>query len=223
MQTMSWRRIVFLSFIFLLSTGFTILSVQPPTIEPTREQLLSGEPFIYRIQADTRGGEAYKLVYLVQVPIQIFWRFKTDFRGDFVQTNKYIEEQRVIREEQNLVILENKLSNRPESTFRWRNILYPSRYRLDFFLENPEQCGQRFHYGHFQLEPLGGYTKVTHVAYFDFFGSSLWAQYPWEGGMKAFLDYIARWDQQTILRLKKDYQDKSASRDQMSIEPNQSQ
>jgi hypothetical protein len=210
MKTMSSRQIVFFIFIFLLSTGFTILSVQPPTVEPTEEELLSGEPFVYRIEPESRGGEAYKLVYLVRVPIEVFWRFKTDFHGDFVETNKYLAEQRVIREEHNLVIIENKLVNKPESIFRWRNVLYPSKYRLDFFLENPEQCGQRFHYGHFQLEPLGSYTKVTHVAYFDFFGSSLWAQYPWEGGMRAFLDYLARWEQQTILRVKLNYQSKSS-------------
>ena len=203
------RQIFLFSLIFLLSTGFTILSVQPPTIEPTREQLLSGEPFIYRIEPDSRGGEAYKLVYFVPAPIEVFWRFKTDFHGDFVETNKYLEEQRVIRQEHNLVIIENRLSNNPEVTFRWRNILYPSKYRLDFVLENPEKCGQRFHHGRIQLEPLGNNTKVTHEAYFDFFGSSLWAQYPWEGGMQTFLDYIARWEQKTILQLKQNYQGKS--------------
>ena len=209
MKKMSSRQIVLLSFILLWSTGFTILPVQPSTIEPTREQLLSGQPFIYRIEPDSRGGEAYKLVYFVPASIEVFWRFKTDFHGDFVETNKYVEEQRVIREEHNLIIIENRLSNKPEVTFRWRNVLYPSKYRLDFFLENPEQCGQRFHYGYFQLEPLGRYTKVTHVAYFDFFGSSLWALYPWEGGMMAFLDYLARWEQQTILRVKQNYLDRS--------------
>ena len=207
---MTSRQIVLFIFIFLLSTGFTLLSVQPPTVEPTVEKLLSGEPFVYRIEPESRGGEGYKLVYLVPVPIEVFWRFKTDFHGDFIETNRYLAEQRVIREEHNLVIIENKLVNKPESIFRWRNVLYPSKYRLDFFLENPEQCGQRFHYGHFQLEPLGSYTKVTHVAYFDFFGSSLWAQYPWEGGMRAFLDYLARWEQQTILRVKLNYQSKSS-------------
>jgi len=209
MKKMSARQIVLLSFIFLLSTGFTFLQVQSPTVEPNREQLLSGEPFIYRIEPEARGGEAYKLVYIVPVPIEIFWRFKTDFYGSFVKTNKYLKEQRVIREERNLVIIENRLSNKPDSRFRWRNILYPSNYRLDFVLENPEQCGQRFHYGHFQLEPLGSNTKVSHTAYFDFFGSSLWAQYPWEGGMELFLDYIARWEQKTILQLKENYQGKS--------------
>jgi len=209
MKKMSARQIVLLSFIFLLSTGFTFLQVQSPTVEPNREQLLSGEPFIYRIEPEARGGEAYKLVYIVPVPIEIFWRFKTDFYGPFVKTNKYLKEQRVIREERNLVIIENRLSNKPDSRFRWRNILYPSNYRLDFVLENPEQCGQRFHYGHFQLEPLGSNTKVSHTAYFDFFGSSLWAQYPWEGGMELFLDYIARWEQKTILQLKENYQGKS--------------
>jgi hypothetical protein len=210
MKPMSARQTLLFSLMVLLSTGFTILSVQPPTIEPNREQLSSGEPFIYRIEPEARGGEAYKLVYMVPVPIEVFWRFKTDFRGSFVETNKYVKEQRVIREEPNVVIVENRLSSRPESLFRWRNILYPNKYRLDYVLENPEQCGQGFHYGHIQLEPLGSNTKVTHEAYFDFFGSSLWALYPWEGGMQAFLDYTARWEQETVLQLKEKYLGKSA-------------
>lgn len=192
--------------VFLFLTGFTNLSAQSSTIEPSEKQLSTGEPFIYRIAPDARGGEAYKLVYLVPVPIEVLWRFKTDFHGDFVETNKYIKNQRVIQEEQNVVIIENRLSSKPGSKFRWRNVLFPSKHRVDFILENPEQCGQRFHYGHFQLESLGAYTKVSHEAYFDFFGSSLWALYPWEGGMQAFLDYIARWEQETILKVKDDYE-----------------
>ena len=204
MSTRAVRLISLLFFFFF--TGLTNLSAQSLTVEPSAEQLSTGEPFIYRIAPDARGGEAYKLVYLVPVPIEVFWKFKTDFYGDFVETNKYVINQRVISEEQRMVIIENRLSNKPDSTFRWRNVLYPSKYRLDFFLENPEQCGQRFHYGHFQLEPLGSYTKVSHAAYFDFFGASLWSHYPWEGGMYAFLDYIARWEQETILKVRDDYE-----------------
>jgi len=195
----------FLIVVFFSLTGFTSLSVHLPTVEPSEKQLLTGEPFIYRISPDARGGEGYKLVYLAPVRIEIFWKFKTDFHGDFVETNKYVKEQIVIWQEQNLVIIENRLRNKPGSRFRWRNTLYPKRYRLDFVLENPEQCEQRFHYGHFQLEPVGAYTKVSHEAYFDFFGASLWAQYPWEGGMHNFLDYIARWEQETILKVANDY------------------
>lgn len=208
-EAINSKHIVLVSFIFLLSTGFTTLSVQPPTVEPNRQQLLSGEPFIYRIEPQARGGEAYKLVYIVPVSVEVFWRFKTDFHGDFIQSNKYVVEQRVIQEEGNLVIIENRLSMRPESRFRWRNTLYPSQYRLDYVLENPEQCGQKFHHGHFQLEALGSFTKVSHEAYFDFLGSSLWALYPWEGGMHSFLDYIARWEQETVVQLKKNYLGKS--------------
>ncbi len=202
---MGHRRLVFLTFVFFFLSGFSNLLVNSPSVEPKSKELLSGEPFIYRIEPDARGGEAYKLVYIVPVPVEIFWKFKTDFHGDFVETNKYIISQRVITEKQKVVIVENRLSNKPGSKFRWRNILYPNKYRLDFVLENPEQCGQRFHYGHIQLEPLGSYTKVSHAAYFDFFGASLWAQYPWEGGMYAFLDYIARWEQETILKVRDHY------------------
>ena len=205
---MSIRRVwlLFLSiFLFFLLNGFVSHPVYPPTVELKAEQLLSGEPFIYRIEPEPRGGKAYKLIYLVPVPIDVFWRFKTDFKGDFLRTNKYVKRQRVIRQEQNVVIIENRLSNRPDVTFRWRNTLQPKKYRLDYVLENPEQCGQRFHYGHFQLEPFEQYTKVSHAAYFDFLGVSLWVNYPWEGGMIKFLEYIARWERNTILQFKDNY------------------
>jgi len=198
------RLLLYFSFAFLLS-GFTNSLVNPPTVEPSHEQLLSGKPFIYRIEPEPRGGQAYKMIYIVPVPIEVFWRFKTDFHGDFVSTNKYVEEQTVIREEKNLVIIENKLTNQPGTRFRWLNILHPRQHRLEFVLENPNQSGQRFHYGYFQLEPFGPNTKVSHAAYFDFFGASLWATFPWQGGMHAFLDYIARWEQKTIVKVKNDY------------------
>ena len=41
---------------------------------------------------------------------------------------------------------------------------------------------ERLTYGHILLESMGETTKVTQVAYFDFFGASLWAHYPWAGG-----------------------------------------
>ena len=198
------RLFLYLSFAFLLS-GFANSSINAPTVEPSHKQLLSGKPFIYRIEPEPRGGQGYKMIYIVPVPIEVFWRFKTDFHGDFVSSNKYVEEQVVIREKENLVIIENKLTNKPGTRFRWRNILHPQEHRLEFVLENPEQCGQRFHYGNFQLEAFGSYTKVSHAAYFDFFGASLWAVFPWQGGMHAFLDYVARWEQETIVTLKNDY------------------
>ena len=93
---MSSRQIILLSLVLLWCTGFTTLSVQPPAIEPNPEKLSSGKPFIHRIEPESRGGEAYKMVYSVPVPIEIFWRFKTDFHGDFIETNKYVREQGAI-------------------------------------------------------------------------------------------------------------------------------
>ena len=52
---------------------------------------------------------------------------------------------------------------------------------------------------------MGESTKVTHVAYFDFFGATLWVHYPWGGGMLDFLEYTAQWEQRTILQLKNNY------------------
>ena len=54
---------------------------------------------IESLPPDQRGGKAYKLVYRVAVPIDAFWKFKTDFENDFLVTNKYIREHRLIRQQ----------------------------------------------------------------------------------------------------------------------------
>jgi hypothetical protein len=82
-------------------------------------------------------------------------------------------------------------------------------HRLDFVLLNPEQCRQKYHYGHIQLESVARGTRITQVAYFDFWGASLWANYLWRGGMKEFLSYTAHWEQETILHLKDRYDDEN--------------
>lgn len=165
---------------------------------------------IYRIAPDRRGGKAYKLVYLVSVQIDVFWRFKTDFDNNFLLENKYVQEHHFITRNGNKVITEDKYNYGPNVYFRWQTTIFPQIKRLDFVLLNPEQCRQKFHYGYIQLTSLPEGTQVTQVAYFDFWGSSLWTRYPWGGGMKDFLSYTARWEQKTILNLKNRYYDKNS-------------
>jgi hypothetical protein len=57
------------------------------------------------------------------------------------------------------------------------------------------------------LESVPEGTQLTQVAYFDFWGVSLWAGYPW--GVKDFLSYTAHWEQKTIMQLKNRYDDKN--------------
>ena len=191
---------------FLFLNGFVGMPVHPATVEPDTEELLNKQGIFYRIKPEERGGEAFKLIYIVPVSVDIFWRFKTDFRGHFLLSNKYIKEHRVIHEMGNVTITENTYSNVPNETFRWRTTLYPAQYRLEFLLENPRECGQKFHYGTITLEPFRSYTKVTHIAYFDFFGAYLWVNLPFEGGMSSFLMYTARWEKETISRLRDQYE-----------------
>ena len=101
----------------------------------------------------------------------------------------------------NFAITETTYATKPGVRFRWRTISSPDNHRLDFELLNPKECGQKFHYGHIQLEAIGEYTKVTQIAYFEFFGATLWMNYPWYGGMQHNLSYTARWEQETIVRL----------------------
>lgn len=162
---------------------------------------------IYHLEPDSRGGEAYKLVYLVRVPIDVYWNFKTDFDNDFLVNNKYIREHHFISRSGNTVITEDKYTNVPGAIFRWQTTVFSEIHRLDFVLMNPEQCGQKYHYGHIQAESVTEGTRVIQVAYFDFWGASLWAYYPWGGGMKDYLSYTAHWEQETVLRLKDRYYD----------------
>jgi len=160
---------------------------------------------IYRLPPEKGGGQAYKLVYLVRVPLDVYWNFKTDFDNDFLESNKYIREHRFVFRAGNTVITENKYTNTPDVFFVWQTKVIPEAHRLDFVLTNPENCSQLFHYGSITMEAVEEGTRVTQVAYFDFVGASLWANYPWGGGMTDFLTYTARWEQDIVMRLKNRY------------------
>lgn len=198
-------QIFFYSVIFLSLSSFDALSAQLHKVEPDGEKVLSVKPLIYRLEPEARGGQAYKLVYLIGADVDVAWRFKTDFNKEFTLTNKFIKKHRLVSRKDKVVITEVEYSNRPDVKFKWRTTLSPCSYRIDFVLINPQNSKQKFHYGHVQLEPSGQNTKVIQVAYFDFFGAFLWAHYPWSGGMSDFLRYMVRWEQGSILRLKDYY------------------
>ena len=186
---------------FTFLTGFVGKTVHPVSVEPDGESLVQRGQYIYRIKPEQRGGEGFKFVYLIPVPIDVFWRFKTDFKGSFLLSNRYIKWHRLVQQNENITITENKYTNAPGEIFRWRTKSYPDQYRLEFQLENPHECGQHFHYGFIQLEPFGEQTKVTHIAYFDFLGAFIWVNLPFQGGMTSFLTYTAQWERETVSRL----------------------
>ncbi|MGD2187281.1 MAG: hypothetical protein PVI71_14215, partial [Desulfobacterales bacterium] len=176
----------------------------------TEKELIGGKAFIIKLKPLHQTGKGYKLVYVVDAPIEVFWKFKTDFDNDFLSSNKFIKSHQLLSRRGNVVVTEDRFTkdlytHKPGAKFRWQTTIFPERYRLDYVLLNPEQCGQKFHHGYIQLETLkaiGQKTKVTQVAYFDFFGAFFWVNYPWYGGMMDFLKYTARWEQETILKLK---------------------
>jgi len=181
--------------------------------KPEEKEVLSGKASITKLKPPHQTGKGYKLVYLVDAPIEVFWKFKTDFDNDFLLNNKFIKSHQLLSRRENVAVTEDIFTedvytHRLGAKFRWQTTVSSDRYRLDFVLLNPEQCGQKFHYGHIQLETIatsGNKTKVTQVAYFDFFGAYFWVNYPWYGGMVDFLTYTARWEQETILKLKSKY------------------
>lgn len=163
------------------------------------------EILISKLQPEQDKGLGYKIVYWVDAPLEVFWQFKTDFDNNFLESNKYIKSHRFISREGNVVITENEYSSKPGRIFRWQTTVRPELNRLEFKLLNPTEAGQKFHYGYIQLEAMGEKSKVTQVAYFDFFGVLLWVNYPFYGGMEHYLKDTTRWEQRTILKLKNNY------------------
>ena len=183
------------------------LSSDIPVGEPAEQQFLSSRPIISKLKPEQNNGRGYELVYLVDATLDVFWKFKTDFDNQFLLSNKFISSHRLVSRNQNEVITENEYSNKPKVIFKWRTTLLPDQNLLKFTLLNPEECGQKYHYGYIQLEALDSVTRVTQVAYFDFFGVSLWVNNPFRGGMFSFLKYTATWEQQTILKFKDKYEE----------------
>jgi hypothetical protein len=194
--------VVFLSLMILciLVEAHPRLVEQKLNRRPYHEQIL-----IERIHSGPKGGQAYRLTYTAPVSIDVYWRFKTDFDNDFLKENKFILSHRFIGRKNNTVITENEYMNKPNVVFRWETTFSYENLRLDFVLLNPEDTGHDFHYGHILLKPQGDTTQVVQEAYFNFFGASLWAIYPWSGGMTEFLKYNARWEHDIVLKLYDQY------------------
>lgn len=211
-------RIFTWSIVTLFFATLSAFASESSTAVPDKQALLDGKVFIFELKPQRKNGAGYKLVYLVDAPIEVFWKFKTDFDNDFLLTNKFIKSHQMIHRSGNVVVTEDHFTSdlythRPRVKFRWQTTISPAEHRMDFILLNPEEAGQRFHYGHIQLEAFEASnekTKVTQVAYFDFFGVSFWVNYPWYGGMRYFLEYTVRWERDTILKLKDAYIKKSA-------------
>ena len=195
-----------------------LLALELPAQEEKEAELPEGKVLIRKLPSPQQGGGGYELIYVVDAPIDVFWKFKTDFDNSFLTTNKFIIAHRLISQRDNVVVTEDVFSedlytHKPNAKFRWQTTIFPDAHRLDFVLLNPVECGQIFHYGSIQLESAGSVgqkTKVTQRAYFDFFGVSFWVNYPWHGGMRYFLTYSVEWEQVAIHRLKSKYIQKSA-------------
>jgi hypothetical protein len=172
---------------------------------PGEMNRLSGAVVIETIAPDPRGGKAYRLRYTVDVTLETYWRFKTDFDNQFLLENRYIEEHRLVASPGDAVITENRYTYAPGAVFRWKTTVHEDEKTIDFVLLNPEECGQRFHYGRIRAVETGNKTLVIQKAFFDFFGAGMWAHYPWEGGMQHFLHYTARWEQDTAKKLRERY------------------
>ncbi|RJQ84162.1 MAG: SRPBCC family protein [Desulfobacteraceae bacterium] len=161
---------------------------------------------ITRPAPDARGGQAYLLSYRVEVPLEVYWRFKTDFENAYLESIPHLLSHRLISREDAEVITEDRYSMMPDAFFRWRTRIAAARHRLEFELIKTNQPGHKFHYGFIQLEAENGATRVTQTAYFDFWGASFWSRYPWRGGMNSFLRDTAEWEQRTAVRLRHRYE-----------------
>ena len=182
--------------IFITSSS---LPSESSATELTQQQDFDSDPILLKLKPEGKAGRGYKLIYLIDAPLNVVWAFKTDFENQILLSNKYINTHRLISRNQNEVVTENEYSDKPRLKFKWQTTLFPDQHLLNYVLLNPEECGQKYHHGSIQLEAVGSRTRVTQVAYFNFFGVSFWVGYPFRGGMSHFLKYTAAWEQEAVL------------------------
>jgi hypothetical protein len=175
------------------------LPLETSAAELTQPQDFDSDPMLFKLWPEGKAGRGYKLIYLIDAPLDAVWGFKTDFENQILLSNKYINSHRLISHNQNVVVTGNEYSNKSGLKFKWQTTLFPDRRLLNYVLLNPEECGQEYHHGSIQLEAVGNRTRVTQIAYFNFFGVSFWVGYPFRGGMSYFLEYTAAWEQQAVL------------------------
>ena len=193
-----------LAAVLIASSGF---ASEVPVPESSKERILHGDPVISVLPPERTSGRGFKIVYSADASVDVFWRYKTHFDNPLLLSNKSIVSHRLVSREGNVVITETEYANKSNVVFKWQTTLFPDQNLLKYVLLNPEECGQDYHYGYVQLEALDFGTRVTQVAYFDFFGVSLWVNYPFKGGMSKFLQYTAQWEQQFISEYKHQYKD----------------
>ena len=160
---------------------------------------------VFEVEPSTKGGHGVQMVYYAPVDIDIFWKFKTDFQNEWLVSNRYIESNRLVERQGNIVLTATRYTYGPKVDFRWKTDLFPETRAMRYRLLNPEECGQKFNEGWIKLEADGDLTRVTQTSYFDFTGAFIWAKLPGPWGMTGFLRYTAKWEQATILRLKRAY------------------
>ncbi len=185
--------LIALSYVFISDLGTT--PVGADCIKHDGDKWAS----IERLHLPREQGEGYRMTYCVDLPLEIFWQFKTDFHNEFLTSNPHIEMHRFVGRDGNAVLTENRYAHNSEKLFRWQTRVYASQYRMDFKLLNPDEAGQTFHFGTIRLEPGGRHTVVHQSARFQFSGATLWAFYPWRGGMRAFLQSFVNWEREAAL------------------------
>jgi hypothetical protein len=167
---------------------------------------LDGPASIERIHLGAGKGEGYRMTYCIDVSLGVYWQFKTDFSNEFLTDNPHIDAHRFVGRQGNVVLTENRYNHDNKRLFRWQTNVYARNHRLEFKLVNPEQAGQEFHSGTIRLEARGNGTVVHQTARFRFSGATLWAFYPWRGGMRSFLTAFVRWEQQTAVAWQPHYE-----------------
>lgn len=168
-----------------------------------------GLAVIERVQSSSGEGQGYRMAYCVDVPLEAYWHFKTDFHNEFLVENPHIVSHRFLHQQGNAVVTENRYAGHTQHLFRWQTHVHPEDHRLEFHLLNPVQAGQDFHYGTIRLEARGQHTMVYQEAFFQFRGAALWARYPWHGGMRSFLQANIQWERQAALARTSHYDSKS--------------
>ena len=173
------------SFLLILG-GCSTLPVYSPTIEPSEQELLSGQVVSYRISPEERGGYAYKSVFYIDMPLQTVWEVMKDVEE---YPHEIIRSHQIISISDNKAITKDEYNSSPGTFYTWQTTFDERNKKITYNLVNLDSfqfAGEKvsFNYGTKQLYEFGNRTKFVQHGYLKSRYASSWINSGDYWGMK---------------------------------------
>lgn len=147
------------------------------------------------------GGQAYRMTYQIDAPIDQVWQFKAHPEARIFKTAPNIASHNVRSRNDDHMILEQSYKIAPDKQYLWRYDFDHDTRTIRYTLSNTKALNVHYNYGTIQLTAAGHKTKIEQTAFLDFPGVAIWAMNNSPIGMRGFTGQFAIWEQDMIPNL----------------------